>query len=245
MLKNGGITMIAKTAIAGDKTLLKEFFEAIKDVPAQTDYSDVMYFGVPVPRILIDSIFDLDKSDTILNKINRHLDETASWWSRNGYKAIAEMTFATKLQPQYRKYNEQNVALIKILHEAGIRVHCLGNCSAEALHLVMEEHGKIPFTTICTSAHLQEMKCSSGHGTAIYNQWLNRTFNIDLKTTLFLEVEQGYVDSVRRWNADANVMLYRGQGEKEAFIAELAEYLGQEFTFDDIKARVKQDQEDY
>ena len=89
------------------------------------------------------------------------------------------------------------------------------------------------------------MNVRFNHGTAIYNQWLNRTFNIDLKTTLFLEVEQGYVDSVRRWNADANVMLYRGQGEKEAFIAELAEYLGQEFTFDDIKARVKQDQEDY
>lgn len=235
MVKNGGITMIARTAIGGDnKNLLKEFFNVIRGVESKVEYLDVEYFGIILPPILVEHLMDVSHSDNILRRINEHIDKNVGYWNRSGYKAIAKMSFASDEQPIYRRYNQQNLRLVEIMNKKGYNVHVLGNCSRASLDAIEVGHGKLPVISSTTSADIKHLKCASGKNCQIYDEWFSRRPTIKPEEVLFVEVQEGYAKSVNLSRARAQTILYRGQEQKADFIDEISERLGLKITLKDI-----------
>ena len=228
---NGGVAMMVKSAVKeDDKYLIKKFFKAIIDVPSITGYPDIYYENVLIPPILIDHLLDRDTDKNILNKIRQHLTDNSSWLETNGLMSIAEMSFDSDMSSHYRMYNKQNIKLVELLMDAGYCVHLLGNCSRRSLDKIIDYHGKFEIDSITTSSDLKSLKCSNSNKYDIYDKFLTNS-GLEPSSTLFMEVNQGYIDAINHFNPDIPTILYRGKTEKEEFVAELAKLLDIDLDF--------------
>ncbi len=239
MGSHGGITMMLTSAVKEEKFLLKKFFRSIEGVEGITNLEHEIYYeGVPIPSILVDHLFDNDSDDNILGNIKTYLDENASWMEKNGLIAIAEMTFNTDMSSYYRMYNKENLRIVYALIANGYRVHLLGNCSRRSLDKIINVHGNLlgghHVTSITTSTDLKSLKCSSGNNHDMVAKFLEaKKFNPE--STLFIEINQGYIDAIRKYDDKIPTLLYRGKDEKVDFLKELCTLLNIKISYDDIK----------
>lgn len=234
---NGGVAMMIKSAVKDDdKYLIKKFFKAILDIPSINTYHDIYYENVLIPSILVDHLFDKDTDENILNKIREHLNINSSWLETNGLMSIAEMSFDTDVSSHYRMYNKQNMKLVELLMDAGYGVHLLGNCSRRSLDKIINHHGKFEIDSITTSSDINSLKCSVTNNHDMFEKFLTIT-KLNPETTLFIEVNQGYIDAINKFNPDIPTILYKGKTEKESFVEDLAKLLDIDLDFSYITSK--------
>lgn len=238
MTKNGGITMMLNSAMREEKFLLKKFFKSIENLEASTQLADKYYYeNVILPPILVDYLFDAESDEVLLTKIHDHLNDNASWMERNGLSAIAEMSFDSDISPYHRMYNKENMRLVEILKKNGYRIHLLGNCSRRSLDKIMEVHGKLNVDSITTSADIKALKCSSGSNTKIFEKYMTEK-GFDPNKTLFIEFNQGYIDTINKYDNRIKTIRYWGKDQKIYFVEELANLLNIDIDFDFIKGNI-------
>ena len=239
--QNGGVNLMLKSVVNDDKYLLKRFFNAIEDVPAVNKIQHTYYYNdFVIPPVLVDHLLDKDTDENMLEKIKKHLNETASWMERKGLLTIADMTFGHKIGTKYRIYNKENMRLIEQLSE-NYTIHMLGNCSRKSLDQLIDKDNSIydhVKGNIVTSTDLSDLQCSQTGRYDIYHKFME-SYNIDPTKTLFIETQPGHIKALEQYSKyigqPIRTILYQGGKNKKKFVSELSELLGIDIDFQYIK----------
>ncbi len=229
MCQNGGVGLLAKSAMKEEKYILKKFFGYIEAIPSNESYDYRYYYeDLLLPPILIDHLLDNDTDENIIRKAKTRINKTAKWMDKNGILALVDITFHHEISNNYRKPNTGNLKIIKSLSQNYV-VHLLGNCNRNAMDkLIDKKVFECVNGNIITSSDLKELKCSISKRYDIYDKFLNK-YNIDPSGCLFIETHQGHINALNEYGkakgADINTILYN-PADRKSFVKELSDRLG-------------------
>lgn len=226
--KNGGVGLLAKCATKDNLYLMRKFITYIEKIPSNHAYENKYYYeDILLPPILLDHLLGNDTDTNILIKVREHINKTAKWLDRRGILALAEMTFSNQISGDYFKINSVIMDIIKSLSER-YNIHILGNCNRQSMiKFFNDDRFKCINGNIVTSSDIKELKCSKTNNYTVYDKFLKQ-YNINPNTCLFIETQQGYIDTLNTYNKLNNTgircILYNYL-EHDSFVKQLYEIL--------------------
>lgn len=225
---NGGLNLILTASFKPKNYLVKSFFKMLEDIPGTQEVGHSYYFAdLPFPPIIIDHLMNTESDEILLKKAIDHIKDKVSWRKRDGYIAMAEMTFN---QTKFHKEVPENLELINKLSQH-FTIHILANWSRTMLDKMEEESPDI-FKDIqglkITSSDIKALKCSQAKSYDIYKRFFE-THDIDPETCCFLETDTGYIESLDKYASDHQVNISRllyVKDKRDDFLKSLSIELG-------------------
>jgi len=201
--KNGGVPLLTKSANKPTTYIMRKFFNYLYNIPSLHPYEREYYYeDVKIPPLILDHLLNKDTYYNILNKSKIYINKNAKWADRNGIVAIADMTFDDTISSSYRLLNRDILNIVKSLSNK-YNIYVIDNCCQMTLHKVRKDLNFIEDKNITGSCEIGALKCAKNLNYDIYEH-LVKKHHIDLSETLFIDTQEGYINSIKSYGKYSN-----------------------------------------